>query len=376
MTRQKNEHLRAGAATLVWALSAAALTTACGQQQAAVVPQAPRATPVKTLVVQAAEIPDSSEYLSTLKSRQSIDLNPQVEGQITDIFVKSGDRVTAGTPVMQIDPLKQQATLSSQQAQRAAQLAGVEYAQTQMDRSKKLFDAGVVPRQELDQAQTTLDAAKEQLKYLDEQVSAQQVQLRYYRVVAPAGGIIGDIPVRVGDRVTTSTHLTTIDQPGSLELYLNVPVERSRELKSGQRVQLLDTAGRVQAESRIDFISPQVFNDTQSVLAKATFKNSSGALRTSQFARARLIWGVHQGTMLPVLSVSRINGQFFVFVAERSGASAVARQKIVHLGELVDNQYPVIDGVKAGDHIILEGGQSLVDGVPVIEAPEDVNQKP
>ena len=144
---------------------------------------------------------------------------------------------------MQIDPLKQEATVSSQEAARAAQLANVQFAETQYDRAKQLFDAGVVSRMVLDQAQTGLDSAKEQLKNLDQQLSAQQVQLRYYKVVAPMDGIIGDVPVRVGDRVTPSTLLTTMDRPGNLELYVNVPVEHSRDLRMGQRVQLLDTNG-------------------------------------------------------------------------------------------------------------------------------------
>jgi multidrug efflux pump subunit AcrA (membrane-fusion protein) len=166
-----------------------------------------------------------------------------------------------------------------------------------------------------------------------------------------------------------------MDQPGSLELYVNVPVERSRELRAGLRVQLLDTAGAVQSESRIDFVSPQVSTDTQSVLAKATFENSSGLLRTSQFARTRLIWGLRQGPTLPVLAVSRINGQFFVWVVE-GGDSPVARQKLVRLGDLVGNEYPVLEGVKAGDHVIVEGGQFLLDGAPVTETPQDAASAP
>jgi RND family efflux transporter MFP subunit len=352
-------------------LLAASVTTGCGrgEQPAAAQQGASRqrqATPVKTIVLRSTEIPNSSEYVGTLKSRRSIDLNPQVDGQITEIFVKSGDVLKAGAPVMQIDPLKQEATVSSQEAARAAQLANVQFAQTQYDRAKQLFDAGVVSRMVLDQAQTSLDSAKEQLKNLEQQLSAQQVQLRYYRVVAPMEGIIGDIPVRVGDRVTPSTLLTTMDRPGSLELYVNVPVEHSRDLRMGQRVQLLDTNGGVIAEGRIDFIAPQVSSDTQSILAKATFENSSGTLRTSQFVRTRVIWTVRQGAVLPVLAVSRINGQFFVWVVEPR-PPALARQKLVHVGDLLGNDYPVIDGVQPGDHVVVEGAQILIDGAPVTE---------
>ncbi len=357
------------------ALGIAAFALGCGRKEVSGNQDAP-AVPVKTIVIQLVPIPDTSEYLATLKSRHSTALNPQVEGQVTQILVKSGDHVTVGTPLMQIDPLKQQATVGSQEAARAAQLANVQFAQTQWERVKKLYDAGVVSKQDFDQAQTNLDMAKQQFKSLDAQVRQQQVELHYYRVVAPTDGLVGDIPVRVGDRVTTSTLLTTVDEPGSLELYVNVPVERSKDLKLGQTVQLLDNAGNRVGESRIDFISAEVDNSLQSILVKASVKNSSGALRTAQFARARIIWGVHRGLVIPVLAVSRINGQFFVFVVEGSGKSLVAHQKMLHLGEMTGNQYVVLDGIKAGDRVVVQGAQNLIDGVPVSETPQDSSGKP
>src|SRR6202521_2693194 len=250
------------------ALFLAAWAAGCGQKQAAGKQGDPPIV-VKTVVVVPVSISDTSEYLATLKSRHSTALNPQVEGQVTHILVKSGDRVAAGAPIMQIDPLKQQATVDSQQAAHAAQMANVQYAQGQWEREQKLYEAGVVSKQEFDQTQTTLDAAKQQLKSLENQVSEQQVELHYYGVVAPTDGIIGDVPVHVGDRVGVNTLLTTVDEPGGLELYVHVPVQRSRALRLGQSIQLLDAMGAVEAESQINFISPQVSTGTQSVLAKA-----------------------------------------------------------------------------------------------------------
>jgi RND family efflux transporter MFP subunit len=202
------------------------------------------------------------------------------------------------------------------------------------------------------------------------------VELHYYYVLTPTDGIVGDIPVRVGDRVTTSTVLTTVDEPGNLELYVPVPVERSKDLKLGQLVQVLDAAGNVQAECRTDFISPEVDTTAQSVLVKATVANRSGTLRTSQFVQARIIWGTRTGLMIPVLAVSRINGQFFVFVVERNGKSLLARQKMLQLGEMMGNQYAVLSGLQAEDHVVVEGGQDLTDGTPVTEKPEDSIGRP
>ncbi len=365
-------------AGILVALAAIALSVAiagCGRNQASENPNIP-ATPVQTVVVRDVPISDDSEFLAALKSRHSSALNPQVEGQVTRILVKSGDRVAAGAKLMEIDPLRQQATVQGQQASIAAQKANVELAQIQFDRAQKLSEAGVIAKQELDQAQTNLATAKEQQHALEAQLNEGQVTLHYYSVVSPTNGIVGDIPVRVGDRVTVSTLLTTIDEPGNLEVYVNVPVDRAPSLKIGQLIQVLDDAGDVAAETHVDFISPEVDTTTQSVLVKAALKNRSGALRTAQFARVRLIWGMHQGALLPVLAVSRINGQFFAFVVDTSVKPPDAHQKIVKLGELKNNQYAVISGLAPGDHVVVEGGQNLVDGTPVAETVQQPNAKP
>jgi len=191
-------------------------------------------------VAETKQIPDTSEFLSVLKSRHSSAINPQVEGQITNIFVKSGDQVKQGEPLLQIDPLKQEATVSSQEAARAAQEANKKYAQISLERAKKLLDAGVISKAEYDNAQTTYDAADAQLRAMEEQVRTQKVELKYYQVSAPMDGIVGDIPVHVGDRVSVATLLTTVDEPGALEAYIYVPVDRSRELKLGLPVRLVD----------------------------------------------------------------------------------------------------------------------------------------
>ncbi len=350
-------------------LGVAAIAAGCGKTSAGdpAAAGAMQAMPVQVLIAQSEKIPDTTEYLSILKSRHSATINPQVEGQITKIFVKSGDQVAAGAPLLQIDPLKQQATVSSQEASRVAQEANLRYAKVQLDREKKLFEAGVVAKQELDNAQTNYDAAEAQLKSLEQQVTQQQVELHYYTVAAPMTGIVGDVPVRVGDRVAVTTLLTTVDEPGALEAYIYVPADRTRNLKVGVPVHLVDAAGHGVGDARITFVSPQVDPDTQTVLAKATVENSQGRLRVAQQVRAQVEWASRQGTVIPVLAVTRINGESFAFLAVNEGKGAVARQKLLKVGDTVGNDYAVLDGIKPGDHIITSGLQFLRDGAPVAE---------
>ena len=321
--------------------------------------------PVKIEVARAVALKDTSEYVATLKSRDSAVIMPQVEGQITQIYVHSGDRVAAGASLMQIDPLKQQASVNTQESSLASKRAELQWNQQQYARISSLADSGVASKQELDQAKAAMDASQAQLQALEAQVRQETVQLHYYRVAAHSTGIVGDIPVRVGDRVTTSTMLTTLDQPGSLEAYVYVPIERAPQLRMGLPVEVLDSAGTVIADSQVSFISPQVDNTTQTVLVKARIANNNDKLRTSQFIRARLIWGTHQGPVVPVLAVSRLAGQYFVFVAEDSKGKLVARQKELRVGDTIGNNYVVLDGVRPGDKVIVSGTQFLVDGAPV-----------
>jgi len=324
----------------------------------------PSATPVKIEVARSVGVDDSSQYLATLKSRASAAIKPEVEGRITRIFVRSGEQVAAETSLMQIDPAKQQATLKSQEDTRAARLAALEYAKQQYERVTRLSAEGVASQQDLDQATSALNAADAELKALDAQVREQQVQLHYYRVAAPTAGVVGDIPVRVGDRVTVDTVLTTLDQPSALEAYVSVPVERAAQLRLGLPLEILDSAGELIARTTITFVSPQVEDDTQTILVKGRVEGVAG-LRPEQFIRARVVWQTHDGPVVPVLAVSRISGQYFAFVAEGKDGSLVARQRPLRLGQIVGGDYVVLEGIKPGERVIVSGVQFLVDGAPV-----------
>ena len=98
-----------------------------------------------------------------------------------------------------------------------------------------LLEAGAVSQQEYDQAAATLRSGEAQLAAIDQQIREQRVELGYHRVVAPTAGVVGDIPVRVGDRVTQSTVLTTVDDNQGLEVYLQVPVQQAPSLVEGCR---------------------------------------------------------------------------------------------------------------------------------------------
>jgi RND family efflux transporter MFP subunit len=211
-----------------------------------------------------------------------------------------------------------------------------------------------------------LRTAEARLAALDAQVREGRVQLAFYRVVAPQSGTVGDIPVRVGDRVTNSTLITTIDDGQALEAYIQVPLDRSPQLKVGLPVQLLDSEGKVTATNPITFVAPRVDDATQTVLVKSLLRNEPPDVRVQQFIRSRIVWRSIQALTVPLTAVVRISGQYFCFVAEAGqGGGLVAKQRAIDVGEVAGNDYVVRGGLKAGEKIIVSGIQKIGDGAPV-----------
>ena len=223
----------------------------------------------------------------------------------------------------------------------------------------------MVSKQDFEQAQSNYDAAVADVKSMDAQITQQQVQLRYYNVFAPTDGIVGDVPVHVGDRVTNTTMLTTIDERSGLEVYVSIPSEHARDIKMGAPVEVIDKNDNVLLKTAVDFISPQVETGTQSILVKAPANQAADALRSMQLVRARVLWSTHAGIAVPVIAVSRVSGQFFAFVAEQDNGKLVAHQRPLQLGEITGNDYAVLSGLKAGDQVVVSGGQNLADGMAV-----------
>lgn len=327
-----------------------------------------QAMPVQVEPVSLNPVPSTDTYVSTIKGRRSATLSPQVEGNITKILVKSGDRVKAGQLLMEINPLKQLATVQSQQGTEQQQKALYQYNQAEAARQEALYKAGIISKQAYEQALQSFQTSKGAFESAAALTHTQQEQLSYYQIRAPFAGIVGDIPVHVGDYVTPASPstLTTVDEDKDLESYIYVPTERSAEVKLGLPVDLLDNDGTVLAHTSIDFVSPQVDNALQGILVKAPIPKSTQRLRNGQIVNARITWAVQDKPTVPVLSVTRIGGQSFVYVAAPNGNGYVAHQVSVNVGEPVGNVYPVVSGLKTGDRVILSGIQLLQNGFPVI----------
>ena len=332
-----------------------------------------RAMPVQTATVTLAPVPQSSEYVATIKSRRSATLVPQVSGLLTKILVHSGDHVTAGQLLMEIDPRQQMAAVASARATERQKKAVYDYNAVEIERQRKLFEAGVTSRDAYDQAQQSYENAKADYQSAVETRKTQEEQLAYYAIRAPFDGVVGDIPVHLGDFASPlnspQTVLTTVDENKDLEAYIYVPTERSGQVRRGLSVDLLDNSGKLIEKTRIDFLSAEVDSTLQGILVKASVHATPEMLRNAQMVKARVIWSTSPMAVVPVLAVTRQGGQAFVFVAQEQDGHFMARQTAVTLGDTVGNNYAISSGLHAGDKVIVSSTQFLVNGMPVMPLP-------
>jgi RND family efflux transporter MFP subunit len=321
--------------------------------------------PVKTETISLAPVPRVDEYVATIKSRRSASIQPQVDGSLTRILVKSGDHVRAGQVLMTIDPLKQQATVDQQRSTEAQKKATYDYNRIEVERQRKLYEGGVSSKQDYELAVQAFENSKADWEASTAGLITQQRELAYYNLTAPFDGVVGDIPVHIGDYVSQQTLLTTIDENADLEAYIYIPTEQAANIHLGLPVHIVTSGGDLIESTKIDFVSQQVDNGIQGILVKAPIHASLDKFRTAQLVKARVVWSTAPAPTVPVLAVTRIGGQSFVYVVAQGDGGTVAKQRAVTLGDTVGNDYAVNDGLKPGDKVITSGIQFLIDGTPV-----------
>jgi RND family efflux transporter MFP subunit len=339
------------------------LNSGCSDTQAK--QPAAQPLPVKTQTISLAPVPRVDEYVATIKSRRSASIQPQVDGSLTRILVKSGDQVKTGQVLMTIDPLKQQATVDQQRSTEAQKNATYDYNRIEVERQRQLYESGVTSKQSYDQAVQAYENSKADWEASTAGLVTQQRELAYYNLTAPFDGVVGDVPVHLGDYVSQTTLLTTVDENAELEAYIYIPTEKAAGIRMGLPVQIVTSSGELIESTQVNFVSQQVDNGVQGILVKAPVHAPLDKFRNAQLVKARVVWSTAPTPTLPVLAVTRIGGQSFVYVVTQAEGGTIAKQRAVTLGDTIGNDYAVIDGLKPGEKIITSGIQFLIDGAPV-----------
>ncbi len=344
----------------------------CGQAPTAM---GPAEYAVMTIATTDREIPIN--YSATIRGRQDIAIYPQVSGTIFELCVNEGQTVSKGQPLFIIDQVPYKAALQTAEANVAAAKAGVATAQLTYDSKKELYAKNVVSQYDLLTAENTLLTAKAQLAQAEAQRVNAANNLSYTVVKAPANGVVGTLPYRVGALVSASIPqpLTTVSDNSDVYVYFSMTENQllnltrqygsiANTLKNMPDVRLVLNDGSVYDRTgRIESISGVIDTSTGSVQLRAVFPNADGLLHSGG-AGSVIVPNIHKDcVVVPQVATFELQNKVYVYKVEdgKATSSMIDVEKINN-----GREYIVKSGLTPGDVIVAEGVGLLREGTPIV----------
>lgn len=344
----------------------------CGQAPTSM---GPAEYAVMTIATTDREIPIN--YSATIRGRQDIAIYPQVSGTIFELCVNEGQTVSKGQPLFIIDQVPYKAALQTAEANVAAAKAGVATAQLTYDSKKELYAKNVVSQYDLLTAENTLLTAKAQLAQAEAQRVNAANNLSYTVVKAPANGVVGTLPYRVGALVSASISkpLTTVSDNSDVYVYFSMTENQllnltrqygsiANTLKNMPDVRLVLNDGSVYDRTgRIESISGVIDTSTGSVQLRAVFPNADGLLHSGG-AGSVIVPNIHKDcVVVPQVATFELQNKVYVYKVEdgKATSSMIDVEKINN-----GREYIVKSGLTPGDVIVAEGVGLLREGTPIV----------
>lgn len=369
-------------ALMLAALSGGMLMTSCSRPQQAA--QAPSSVEVATVVVAPQRAVLTTELPGRTAAFRVAEVRPQVNGLIQKRLFEEGSDVVAGQELYQIDPAQFQAAYDSALAALGRVESNLPAIRARAQRFEDLVSDKAVSQQGYDDAAAALNQAEADVKYYKASAENARINLGYTRITAPISGRIGRSTITEGAIVTAyqPLALATIQQLDPI--YVDVPqstndllnLERRLEQKQlssegaeANAVRLLfDDGTEYPLSGTFQFRDLEVDPSTASVTLRAVFPNPKGVLLPGMFVRAVVREGVNEEAILvPQQAVSRdTKGHPIALVVN---AQKVIEARPLTLDRALGNKWLVSSGLKAGDHLVVEGLQKARPGMPAREVP-------
>jgi RND family efflux transporter MFP subunit len=291
-----------------------------------------------------------------------------VSGRVDRVMVAEGDAVKAGQPLAHVEAQPLRDRVSEAEAETVQSRAQLENARTRLERAEHLWKDGIASRQEVDDARAALVAADSSVKKAQAVGGTATVQLDRATLRAPIAGVVAAILVPAGQPVDGSG-MPVVEIADTRELDLRAPVAAARigEVRVGQKAELqVEGAGTVLGA--VEAIAPLVDTATNTVIVRVRVANPDGRLRGGMFSRGALLGEPHDGLAVPKSALLPGDGGDASVLAIVLPNNTVAR-RAARLGPEAGELVEVLDGLKAGERVIVAGGYTLPEGTQVDVAP-------
>ncbi|MDB4346342.1 efflux RND transporter periplasmic adaptor subunit [bacterium] len=338
---------------------------------------------INTATISQGSFKPSIKAISPLESTTNVTLSPETDGRVIKKLVKEGDQVQAGQVILVLDNTQLSAQLDASKSQ-------ARYDKVNAERYQFLYEQGAASAKRRDAYATKAITSRDQ-------AIADKANLNYKFVRSPINGVIGDLDtVKIGDYVKTGDVITGIVDNSTLWTLMEIPASQGSLVKVGQPVQLASqSTPPVTGEGTITFVSPyyaipKAGNPPNTLMVKAVFPNLTGQLKTGQYVASEIITGSSEQLAVPVQAVMMQAQQPFVYevvpvskalpqikrspnttakalkkLEKLPGNTPIVLQTKVQLGDLQNNLYPVISGLRAGAKVAISNTSRLRSGMPV-----------
>jgi membrane fusion protein (multidrug efflux system) len=331
---------------------------------------------VQILEVQPTNVPASVEFIGQLDSPQNVEVRARVEAFVDKIVFTEGTEVKEGDLLFKLDDKPYQERVAAAKAMQAEAKAALNKYDKDVARLRPLAEKRAVPQQDLDNALASVDVGKAALLTAEARVEAAALDLGYCEARAPVTGLIGAKQVSMGELVGKGqpTLLATISTLDPIWFYCNVSevdylkaeaaTQRSGKKVEDLPVSLILTTGESHPEKgKFVFIDRAVDVKTGTLRVRAEFANPTKVLRPGMFGRINVDLGLRSGSLLvPERGVVELQGKNFVWVV---GSDNKASQRPVKVGDQFGEYVLILEGLKPGERIVVEGLQKVREGAPV-----------
>jgi membrane fusion protein, multidrug efflux system len=358
--------------TALCAIAIALLLSACGKQQGQGGPgagssgpggQAGQAAVVISGLATEKNWGERVQAVGTARAKESIEITSRVSDKIARVHFESGDSVRAGQVLISLQTGSDSGNLAVAQAQ-------VKDADRQYIRGEQLAKEKLVSPSQLDTLRSNRDAARAR-------VQVGQATLADRIIVAPFSGVLGLRQVSPGQLVTAGTVITTLDDVSKIKVDFSLPEVQVAILKTNLAIEARSDAypnriftGRViSVDSRIDVQS-------RSIAAQAEIDNPDNVLRPGMLLEINVLQSQRRAIVIPELALQQLGSESFVYRVTLDGT---AEKTVVKPGSRSFGFVEIVQGLKTGDRIVVEGTSKLRPGQSVIEfgseAPADESKK-
>jgi membrane fusion protein, multidrug efflux system len=341
--------------TIIIAALGAFAFTGCKKQEAA----GPAKMPPPQVVVAEARIERVVESLSrvaNVQANEMVEIKSETDGVVQDILFEEGQKVEKGQLLVRLDETKLAATLAQADA-------NFKLSEANFERSKQLFADKLISQQEFDQNAAIYQANQANLDLV-------RRELRDARIVAPFEGVISSRQVSPGQVITKNSIISWLIDSDPVKIEFHVAEKFLGQLKGKQQIDItVEAFPGKEFTGEVFFISPYVDPTNRTALVKAYIPNPSFQLKPGMFAKLDLTLVVRErSTVIPEAAITQIltNSQAMVIAVDSGG---MAQMRKIKTGVRLLGSVEVLEGLKAGEKVIIEGLQKVVPGAPVRIAP-------